>query len=323
MGVMNTVKGFGRSCKMKLIKHSPKLCLIFGIAGVVGGTVLACNATLKAKDKIDERDKKLKDVKDKYTKLLATSEAAAEIDGEEYSIDIYDNEDCKHEITKIHVATALDITKDFVPAVISTGVGIGLLCGGHHTLNKRYMAMTAAYGGLQKTFNDYRSNVRLRFGDDVDKELLYGVSTITMTDLDTQEEVEIKTINDKQNVQNDESTKILFSEVSPFWTKDPEQNLHVIELTIHNMNNKLEQRGKENGRHAVMFLNEVLDNLGLPRTKAGQYLGWVYDPDVIHKIDAGIYSTARTNNAVNKFLDGAEPSIWLNFNVDGNVLDLV
>jgi len=318
MGVITAVKGFGRNCKMKLIKHSPELCLIFGIAGVVGGTVLACNATLKVKDKIDTRDEKINAIKDKYTKTLEVDENG------ETTVSVYDNKECKNEITKVHVMTALDIAKDYAPAVISTGVGIGLLCGGHHTLNKRYLAMTAAYTGLQKTFNDYRSNVRIRFGEDIDKELLYGVTNVVVTNPETNEEQTLPCTDISQYDVNENDTRVLFCETSPFWTKDPEENLNLIELTIFNMNNKLEKRGKENGKHAVLFLNEVLDAFGLPRTSAGQYLGWRYDPEVTHKIDAGIYNAAHTmDKGAIRFLDGVEPCIWMNFNVDGNVLQYV
>ena len=317
MSIVGAVKGFGRNCKMKLIKHSPELCLIFGVAGVVGGTVLACHATLKVKDKIDTRDEKINAIKERYTETLEVDENG------DTTVSVYDNKDCKREITKVHVMTALDIAKDYAPAVISTGVGIGLLCGGHHTLNKRYVAMTAAYTGLQKTFNDYRSNVRLRFGDDVDKELLYGVVNVTVTDPETKEEKTLPCTDISKYGQIDADTRILFDEVSPFWTKDPEENRNFIELTLYNLNNKLEQRGKESGKHAVLFLNEALDKFGLPRTPAGQYLGWYYDPDVTHKIDAGLYSSYSVNEGSDRFLNGVEPSIWLSFNVDGNVLDRV
>ena len=73
-----------------------------------------------------------------------------------------------------------------------------------------------------------------------------------------------------------------------------------------------------------MFLNEVLDMLDLPRTPAGQMLGWKYDPDITCKIDAGIYNRAHTmDQGVINFLDGDEANIWLDFNVDGNVLESI
>ena len=318
MSISSAAKSFVNSCKVKVGKYSPQICLALGIAGVVGGTVLACHATLKVGDKIEERDNKLEDLKKKYVELLEVKDIEETECNETTVVDISSNNDYKHEVLKVHAMTALNIAKDYAPAVVCSGIGITLLCHGHNTLNKRYIAMTAAYGGLQKSFNDYRENVVKRFGKDVDEELMYGAVDITVTDLDTGEEKTVKVID--KSVVDENNSKVLFSEVSPFWVKDPVANLAFIELTIHNMNEKLESRGPG----GIMFKNEVLAALGLPPTKDGQILGWKYDKNVVHKIDAGIYSAAYNHDqAVIDFLDGDEPNIWLNLNVDGNVYELI
>lgn len=320
MGVVNAIKDFGYGCKVKISKYSPQICLVLGIVSVVGGTVLACNATLKVNDKIKERDTKLASLKRKHLEILENAEKV-----EDTELIAMDEKDYKHEVMKTHALTVLDIAKDYAPAVVCTGVGVGLLCNGHAILNKRYLAMTAAYGGLQKSFNDYRANVRMRFGDEIDKELLYGATNVTFTDPNTEEQKTLTCVDISNKEAMECDTRVLFDETSSqFWTKDPVENRHFIELTIHNMNVKLEDRARANNGHAVMFLNEVRERLGLPRTPAGQYLGWIYDPNVISKIDAGVYSAAHTCNkgAIN-FLDGDEPNVWLNFNVDGNVLEMI
>jgi len=314
-----SLKGLINKCGVKLSKYSPQICLVLGIGAVLGGTVLACNATLKVQDKITERDNKLEDTKRKYRELLEVNDDSDE-DDESTELALKSNHDYKNEVLKIHAVTAFNIAKDFAPAVICTGTGIGLLVHGHGTLNKRYLAMTAAYGGLQKTFNDYRENVKVRFGPEVDKELLYGAVDVTFTDPETNEEKIVKCVDVSKYGDTSMNTRILFSEVSPYWNKSAEANLAFISLTINNMNHKLASRGKG----GVMFLNEVLTALGLPRTSAGQILGWVYDPDITSKIDASIYNAVHNLDAGTiNFLDGDEPNVWLNFNVDGNVLELV
>ena len=83
------------------------------------------------------------------------------------------------------------------------------------------------------------------------------------------------------------------------------------------MNEKLLAQGH-------VYLNEVYDALGIPRSKAGQIVGWVYNPDNPvgdNYIDFGIY---QTNRAVARdFVNGYEKVILLDFNVDGNILDLM
>ena len=73
-----------------------------------------------------------------------------------------------------------------------------------------------------------------------------------------------------------------------------------------------------------LFLNEVYDMLGFPRTKYGQIVGWVYDEKNSNGdnfVDFGIYD--KDNPEKRKFVNGYETAIWLDFNVDGNILDLI
>lgn len=68
-------------------------------------------------------------------------------------------------------------------------------------------------------------------------------------------------------------------------------------------------------------MNEVYDVLGIPRTKAGQIVGWVYDENNIASdnfVDFGL-SEERCEN----FVNGYENTVLLDFNVDGNILDRI
>ena len=66
-----------------------------------------------------------------------------------------------------------------------------------------------------------------------------------------------------------------------------------------------------------IFLNDVYDMLGIPRTRAGQVVGWTYDkenPRGDNYIDFGIFKRKE-------FVNGYERSVLLDFNVDGIILD--
>ena len=106
-----------------------------------------------------------------------------------------------------------------------------------------------------------------------------------------------------------------FDEDSMAWTKDPECNKFFL-LQQQNLAN---ERLKRNG---YLFLNEVYTMLGLPRTKAGQCIGWMYDtecPSGDNYVDFGIF-----NSEINRsFVNGYENSVLLDFNVDGNILDRI
>ena len=64
--------------------------------------------------------------------------------------------------------------------------------------------------------------------------------------------------------------------------------------------------------------------LGIPRSKAGQVVGWIYDEENSkgdNYVDFGIYDIHRQANR--DFVNGYERAIWLDFNVDGPILDLI
>lgn len=101
----------------------------------------------------------------------------------------------------------------------------------------------------------------------------------------------------------------LFNSKCHAWTKDPEVNKWFLLHQQDYVNEILRARGQ-------LFLNEVLDILGLPRTKLGQVVGWIYDPDNPmgdNFVDFGFFEKGRSS--------ADELTTVLNFNVDGNIWD--
>lgn len=98
-----------------------------------------------------------------------------------------------------------------------------------------------------------------------------------------------------------------FDETLPMWTDDPEYNLMYLRNQEKYFNDILKARG-------CVFLNDVYKSLGFSIIKAGQIVGWVYDPS--RRIDFGL--TEKRNS---DFLNGLTPNVLLDFNVDGNILD--
>ena len=82
-------------------------------------------------------------------------------------------------------------------------------------------------------------------------------------------------------------------------------------------NDKLRARG-------YVFLNEVYERLDIPTTRAGQCVGWIYNPDRPNGdnyIDFGMYDITR--EPTREFVNGLERVILLDFNVDGVILDKI
>lgn len=109
----------------------------------------------------------------------------------------------------------------------------------------------------------------------------------------------------------------IFDDSCVGWTKDSEYNMHFLKSQQDYCNDKLKSKGH-------LFLNEVYDILGIPRTKAGAVVGWVYDeknPIGDNFVDFGIFDTNDERNS--DFINGFENTAILDFNVDGNILSYI
>ena len=99
----------------------------------------------------------------------------------------------------------------------------------------------------------------------------------------------------------------------PNWVKDAKYNLEFIKMQQQYANDLLNRQG-------YLFLNDVYRMLGFSVTKAGQIVGWIRGGYV----DFGIFNNEeKMKDIINGYYDDYETSILLNFNVDGNILDLI
>jgi hypothetical protein len=102
-----------------------------------------------------------------------------------------------------------------------------------------------------------------------------------------------------------------FDKSSPAWDKNPERRLVFLKMQQDYMNERLKHTGH-------IFLNEVYDALGFPRSKAGQVVGWVYGKG--NRKGDGFISFGIFENFHMGSAQGCEEAIWLDFNVDGEIL---
>ena len=286
-------------------KHSPELCTIAGIGGMVVATVMACKATTKLDDILSEA----KDTIDTINECSTNPDALPA--GAEYS-----KEDAKKDLAITYTKTGLKVLKLYGPSLAVGVLSITSIVASNVILKKRNIGLAAAYTALDKSFKDYRVRVVDKFGEEIDKQLKYGVKAVEIekeiTDEDGNQKTvkETKNVVDKNNLESYSPYAKFFDELSDYWEKDPEYNLMFLRSQEAYANEKLKAKG-------YLFLNEVYSMLGIQETKAGQMIGWVYDPEVEHKIDFGIYDLYRDSNR--RFVNGVERSILLDFNVDGNI----
>lgn len=307
MGKFNSLSKVARSAGKLIRKHAPEILVGSGIVGTIVSTVMACKATTKADDILNEFNTEI----DKIHKV-----------SEDKTVN-YTEKDIRKDTAIVYGKTAIKFVK-----LYGKSVGLGILSitsilGGHKILKGRNIALAAAYTTIDKGFKEYRDRVIERFGDEVDKELKYNIKNQKIdekvVDPETGKEKKVKKTIGVSNLNENSDYARFFDDRAAGWCSDPEFNLTFLRLQQDYANELLQKRG-------YVFLNDVYNMLGIPATKAGQIVGWVYkEDDENHKgdnfIDFGIYNLDDERKRA--FVNGLEKAILLDFNVDGNILDLI
>lgn len=295
--IMKSVNGMASKTVMKLKKHSPEILVVAGIAGTVVSAVLACKATTKVAEILDE-------TKGTLDTIHEGMETGA-INGQEYM-----TEDGKKDTVVVYAQTGMKLAKLYAPAIILGTLSITSILASNNILRKRNVALGAAYAAIDKSFKEYRGRVIERFGEQVDTELKYGIKAKKFEEI----EVDPETGKEKKvkktvmvadpNLQSDYA--VYFDSKSRNYETNPDYNRMFLKAQQAFANDKLQTRGH-------LFLNEVLDDLDLPRTPAGQIVGWTKDgPDG--------YVNFRIVEVERETEDGRhEPALLLDFNVEGNI----
>ena len=302
------VNKFSRSMHkvgFKLKKHSPEILMAVGITGSVVSTVLACKATLK----VDAVVNKTKKSVDKIHTAVENGKTDA---GELYNV-----EDSKKDLTIVYAQTGLELAKLYAPAVIVGVASVACILASNNILNKRNAAIAAAYATVDKSFKEYRERVVDRFGKDLDRELKYNIKAKDVEEIVKNEDGTETVVKKTINVGEPSEYSRFFDETCSGWTKDAEYNLMFIRQQQNYANELLQRRG-------YVYLNEVYEMLGMQKSKPGHVIGWMYDelnPVGDNYIDFGIYDVY--DEAKRRFVNGHERSILLDFNVDGNIWEMM
>lgn len=305
--LMTTVSSSFNKMSFKLKKHSPEILVVAGVVGTVVSAVMACKATTKVSDILEKTKEDINSIHN-----CAANESLAEE---------YTPEDVKKDLAIVYVQTGVKLVKLYAPAVALGALSLGSILASNNILRQRNVALAAAYATVDKGFKEYRNRVVERFGEEVERELRHNIKAKKIEKIVVGEDGKEKNVKETIQVAEDPNT---YSDYARFfddgctgWEKDSEYNLMFLRAQQQYANDKL----RANGR---LFLNEVYDMLGIPRTKAGQVVGWVYDaknPIGDNYIDFGIYNVHR--ETVRNFVNGYERTILLDFNVDGNIWDMM
>lgn len=312
MKLFDNLTGQLNKTKMVVKKNSPTILKVVGVTASIAAFGYAIYKTTKVDEVLDPAIENIKIAKEK---------------------------DDKKEMCKVYAQTSWALAKHYYGPVVLEGIAIISFMKAIDTEHNRYLGAsealsltTASLKELQSQFKEhkayfkaYRENVVEEFGVAKEQKVTERTNE-QFPRFRKRDDVEDK---DKNSVNNGgyDSERVmekrnspyskLFDEFSDYWRDNAEENLYFLNARCSEMNEKLERDG-------YLFLNDVYKALGLQPTRAGQVVGWVYNPEDpnYERVSFGLEDYLE-DKALRKFLDGYEPIVLLDFNVDGDILALM
>lgn len=307
--IMSLVRSTAKTVAFTTKKYAPQIAIFSGIGLSLGGVITACVATSKLDSVLEESKNELSNIHDKRVVDPECKE--------------YTKKEEQKDTIKVYAKASGKVLNNYKWAIGMEAASVILILVGSKVLNQRYISTAVALAGMTADFKDYRKEVVNRYGEEVDRQIRYGYVTEEVKEKVTDENGKTKTVKKTVNVlpadasdkyQNSEFDYCrIFDWSNPFWQGDISYNLTFLRSQQSYFNDLLRANGH-------VFFNDVLKTLGFKPTRAGQVVGWKYDPDN----DGDGYIDFRISETYVEDEHGSRKKvILLDFNVDGNILDTV
>lgn len=276
---------------------SPKVLFYTGLVLMSGTVVTACRGTLQLEGVLDDIRREREDLA-----------AVVEVRPEDYT---------EREIAKINAYITAkgfaQIGKLYLPAVGLGVAAVACLTSSHNQLTRRNAGLSAALAATERALDKYRQRVREEVGDDKELRIWRGEyeEKVPVLDADGNETKKTKTV--KRGGGHSPYGRLWGQDTTNEWCPQPEYNLAKLRHVQQWATLVLQSRGH-------IFLNEVLDELGLDRSPEGAVVGWLSKKYGGQDgfVDLGILRDGE-EVAFLDFVTGDETHIWLDFNVDGEI----
>lgn len=288
-------------------KHSPAILVGAGVIGFGATIFLACRATLKLDEILDEAQKKEQQFEAGVGQELKTGGT-------------YTEDDAKQDGLTNKVKTAIAVVKLYAPVAVVGGLTLACFTGSFKILTTRNAGITAAYAGMDKAFREYRERVISKHGKEADDEFRFG-TTERQIGVDTDEGVVEKTVKsaDPDVAEKNGGHSMYARQFDPInnnWNPYKGRNVSFLRAQQRWANEILIAKG-------YLILNDVYKSLGLGPTTAGAVTGWVRNNDRggDNYVDFGCLTP--DGEELRDEMVTPNGAIWIDPNVDGIVYDLL
>lgn len=284
--VPNSLSRLGHRSVLKLNSASPTLLVVGGVVGLGATAVMAARATRNLDPIIQDHQKSRMVI----AETIYTSKKARQKD-----------------LVHLYTRTATQFTRLYGPTIAMGVTSAGAVLSGHKILHGRQVATLAAYSGLVEQFDAYRRRVAKTWGEDVERGIYEGAHGEWKESEDHPGEKTLQPVFDPDATSH--YLRPWFDETNVNWTRDPMRNYAFLKGVQQHMNNILSIRGH-------VFLNDVLDALGMPRQREGSVMGWLYDTsqNADGYIDFGFMHSIEPQAVA--FRNNKDALVRLNFNID-------
>lgn len=277
---------------LKTKRSSPQLFFGVGIVGAITGTVLACKATLRLPEVLEDFEEELTELKEIGDRRVESFE------------DNYSENDLKKDVMYVYGKNTLEVAKLYAPAAAVGSIAIASLTGSHVALKRRNASLTAAFAGVATAYEEYRKRVSTELGKERELDIYHAADNRIIHNPEGTTEV-IKVVDPNRW----SPYARVFDESCSAWEKGVGVNRIYVQAAQNYFNSRLQVRGH-------VWLNEVYDHFGFEHTREGAIVGWLIGSDGDNYIDFGMFDAYNAD-----FVNGAERSIILDFNVDGVIFD--
>lgn len=289
--VPKSLSRFGHRQLLNLNKNSPTILVVTGVVGLGATAVMAALATRKIDPILETHQKQRFEIE------VTAADQHTLVDG--------------RQVAKLYIETTYELTKIYAPTLVVGTLSAVSVLHGHKILKGRHLATMAAYSGLMEQYQAYRARVAETIGNELERDIYSGAVGKWEEDPDRPGEAKLKA---KFADQPENYLRPFFDESNTNWTRDPMANYLFLKGVQSHMNRVFDLRGH-------LFLSEVYDALGIPRTRETIVAGWVLDGNGDNFVDFGFMTD--TSPQATMFRNGGERSVRLNFNIDGVIWDLI
>lgn len=291
-------KGFQRM-SIQVKKDSPEILMALDLIASGAALFFSHRAGRKVDEVVTRSEKQMHVVKRKMRNAKSDKE---------YS-------DLQRKKIRIVADTAKDLCGLYGPVIGMEAVSLACRCKYVSVMNNRYIGTVAIANSAIDILNSYRKNVRDELGEEADYHFRYGTKKETVKETVTEEDGEEKEV-EKEVEKVDYQIKPgefarYFDGDNDQWDPNPSFNLCFLNGQEQMANDMLVANGH-------LFVNEVYDMLGYPRTPEGAVAGWLAKDG---KVDFGLYN--YRNPETRRFINGRENVVLLDFNVQGIIWDKI